>query len=157
MPSQVGVTIKPLVRLPRDPEACWEWLGRVDDAGYSRKEYRGRSMTGARWMWETLYGAVPDALTVSCAHGNRTCCNPHHLVARTQAEANRHGVAATLTPSDVVVIKRAKKERGLQTAAVLADQFNVHPSAIRAIWRGDTWGRRRRLGQYQRKGNAAHG
>lgn len=154
---QPGATIKPLVKLPRDPAACWEWLGRVDEAGYSRKEYRGRAMTAARWMWETLYGSVPDALKVSCQYGNRTCCNPHHLVARTQAEANREGMASTLTPSDVAIVKRAKKDRGLQTATVLAQQLNVHPSAIRAIWRGDTWGRRSRAGEYQAKGSAAHG
>ena len=39
----------------------------------------------------------------------------------------------------------------------LATQFDVQPAAIRAIWRGSTWGRRGRPGTYQRKETAAHG
>ncbi|HET6805643.1 MAG TPA: HNH endonuclease [Frateuria sp.] len=152
-----GITLKPLVKLPRDPSACWEWQGAIDAAGYARKQHRDRAMTAARWMWEVLWGAVPEAFTVACLHGNRTCCNPHHLVARPQAEANRSGVGATLTAQDVAVIKRAKRGRGLQTATQLATQFDVQPAAIRAIWRGATWGRRGRPGTYQRKETAAHG
>src|SRR5690348_11232805 len=141
-----GATLKPLVKLPRDPAACWEWHGAVDANGYARKRHNGQDMTAARWMWEVLWGAVPAALTVACRHGTRTCCNPHHLVARTQAEANRTGVAATLTAQDVAVIKRAKRGRGLHTATLLATQFDVQPAAIRAIWRGATWSRRGRPG-----------
>lgn len=155
MAHHPGITLKPLVKLPRDPSDCWEWQGRIDEAGYSRKVHRNVDMTGARWMWEVLWGSVPDSLVVSTTCGNRTCCNPHHLEARTQAQANRAGVAATLTPQDVAMVKRAKKDRGPNTAKVLAEQLGVNPGAIREIWRGATWGRRKRVGQYKPKGIAA--
>lgn len=112
-------------------------------------------MTGARWMWETLWGSVPESFVVSTTCGKRACCNPHHLALRTQAEANRAGVGATLTPQDVVAIKRAKKDKGLHTASVLAAQYGVNPPTIRAIWRGLTWGRRRRPGEYKPKREAS--
>lgn len=134
-----GTTIKPMVRLPRDPAACWEWLGTVDAAGYARKQHRRRSMTAARWMWETLWGALPEALVVITSCGSRTCCNPAHLRAVPLTEAQRSGIAATLTSADVIDIRRARKGRTLHTASLLAERHGVLPSTIRAIWKGQTW------------------
>lgn len=134
-----GTTIKPMVRLPRDPAACWEWLGAVDANGYARKQHRRRTMTAARWMWETLWGALPASLVVVTSCNNRACCNPAHLRAITLTEAQRVGVAATLTPADVIDIRRARKGRTLHTASLLAERHGVNPSAIHAIWKGQTW------------------
>lgn len=139
MPHVEGTTIKPMVRLPRDPTACWEWLGTVDANGYARKQHRRRSMTAARWMWETLWGALPEALVVVASCHSRTCCNPAHLRAIPLAEAQRAG--DTLTPADVIDIRRARKSRTLHTARLLAERHGVNPSAIHAIWKGQTWRR----------------
>ena len=147
-----GTTIKPMVRLPRDPGACWEWLGNVDANGYARKQHRRRSMTAARWMWETLWGALPESLVVVTSCGSRTCCNPSHLRATTLTEAQREGIGATLTPADVTDIRRARKGRTIHTANLLAERHGVNPSAIRAIWKGQTWRPVRRIEQ-----GAAHG
>lgn len=139
MSHVAGTTIKPLVRLPRDPAACWEWLGHVDTAGYARKQHRRRSMTAARWMWETLWGALPEALVVVTTCASRSCCNPAHLRAEPLTEAQRAGVAATLTPSDVREIRCAKKGHTLHTARHLSERYGVLPASIHAIWKGQTW------------------
>lgn len=143
-----GTTIKPLVRVPEAPDApCWDWLGGVDDAGYARKQWRGRSFTAARWMWEMLWGALPDALVVTTTCGSKTCCNPAHLRAVPFIEAQREGSRASLLPGDVAEIRRAKKNRSQFTATYLANRFNVSPASIRAVWRGQTWTRRKAAGK----------
>jgi len=134
-----GTTIKPMVRLPKEPGACWEWLGSVDAAGYARKQHRRRSLTAARWMWETLWGALPEAIVITTTCGSRTCCNPAHLRACPLPEAQRNGDMAVLLPADVIEIRRARKAKTMHTAQHLAERFGVHPQAIRAIWKGQTW------------------
>lgn len=134
-----GTTIKPMVRLPKNPGDCWEWLGTVDDAGYARKQYRRRSLTAARWMWETLWGALPEALVITTTCGSRTCCNPAHLRACSITDAQREGDASVLLPADVIEIRRARKTKTMHTATHLAERFGVTSSAVRAIWKGQTW------------------
>lgn len=139
MSHHEGVTIKQLVKLPKDPMDCWQWLGSIDAAGYGRKMHRGRSMTCARFMWETMNGALPDALVIRNKCGRNDCCNPWHAEITTMTCAKRHGITTVLTTADVLEIKRAKKNKTLHTAQHLADRFGVLPGAIREIWRGGTW------------------
>jgi hypothetical protein len=139
MPHHVGTTLKPLVRLSRDPEACWEWLGAIDSDGHARKEMAGRSVTGARWLWLTLFGPISAGLVITTKCGNKACCNPHHLRCCHQADANRASAHVTLLPSDVAEIKRAKKHRTSCTANILADKYGCTDTTIYEIWKGRTW------------------
>lgn len=136
-----GEVMKPLVQLGRTPADCWTWLGAVADTGYGRKQYGGKPELAHRWMWRQLFGPIPAGLIVSQTCGNRTCTNPHHLVATTQAAGVRAGVSTKLMPADVIEIKRARKDRTLHTASLLAERFGVSSQTIRDIWRGHSWGK----------------
>lgn len=138
-----GTTLKPLVKLPKDPTACWEWLGATDRAGNARKSLGGTTLTGRRWLWSQLFGPVPAGLVVTTICGNRTCTNPYHLRACTQAEANRQAVNTLLLPADVTEIRAARKNKGPATARMLANRYGVHPNTIRDIWRRRSWSRPR--------------
>lgn len=139
MPS-AGQTTKPLVRLPRDANGCWEWLAGVNSsAGCAVKTIDRKTVPAARWMWATLFGIVPAGLVISHACGNKLCVNPAHLRCTTQADANRASHTVTLTPGDVHHIRKARKGKLPQTAKLLAQQYGTHVNTIRDIWRGHSW------------------
>lgn len=134
-------TTKPLVQLGREPGDCWMYLGTKTSDGYGKKTIGERTISAGRWIWETLFGPLPDGMIVSTACGTRGCLNPHHLRACTQADANRAGVGATLLPADVIDIKRAKKTRTFGTADVLAQKHGCSKREIFDIWGGRAWGK----------------
>lgn len=134
-----GQTLKPMIRLPKDPADCWTYLGPKTPDGYGKKRYCGHDISAPRWLWMTLFGPLPDDLAVSHTCGHPGCMNPHHLRACSQADANRAGIGATLTPADVLDIKRAKKGRTIGTAALLAERYGVSRRLIFDIWGKRAW------------------
>ena len=42
MAHHPGDVLKPLVKLPRDPAKCWQWLGKVADNGYAIKQWHNK-------------------------------------------------------------------------------------------------------------------
>lgn len=148
-----GLTLKQLVRIPKDANDCWKWLGKETQDGYGIKVHNGKETTAARWIWCVLFGELPAALRVIHTCGNHGCVNPSHMRAGTQADACRSGVQSTLTPADVAEIKTAKKDRGPNTASALAARLGVQPGQVREIWKGTSWGKpgRRRGGNKVRR------
>lgn len=140
-----GLSIKPQVKLPTDPSACWTWLGPVNPDGRATKTFCGKSMPAQRWMWQQLFGAIPAGMVVYTTCGNKACINPHHLRMGYQADANRQASHVTLTPEDVRALRLiASEDRTPQRASVEAMQLGVNAAAVRAVWRGSTWGRRKK-------------
>ena len=76
-------------------DECWGWRGAPSDAGYATIHLRG-SLTGFkvahRWLWEQLYGPLPDCLELDHLCRNRICTNPDHLEPVTHLENVRRGV-----------------------------------------------------------------
>lgn len=139
-----GSTLKPLVRLPKDPGQCWPWLSTVSPNGHAVKTVGGKSMPAARWMWAQLFGPVPKGMVVWHDCGTKTCINPHHLRLGHQADANRQASHVTLTPCDVRELRSVPVEdRTMQRARVLAGQLGVCPNTVREVWRGSSWRRPR--------------
>lgn len=134
-----GSTLKPLVKLPRDPLACWEWLGTRNAQGVAHKQINGECWPARRWMWSQLFGPIPAGLVVTTTCGNLGCVNPHHLRCCFQAEANRAGPGATLLPSDVQEIRAAGKQRTPRLAVQLAERYGVTPETIRDVWARRSW------------------
>ncbi len=139
---QPGMILKPLIAFGRTPSDCWTWLGNHDAAGVPTKTYLGQHMPARRWLWMQLFGPVPDGLVITTMPvcGNKACMNPQHFRACHQAHANRASVQTVLMPADVIEIRRAKKDRGPNTARVLAEKIGCSQQAIRDIWRGRSWG-----------------
>jgi len=67
-------------------DSCWLWTAAVTESGYGR--YKVRSYTHVlahRWVWENVYGSIPDGLFV-CHHCDvPSCVRPSHLFVGTQA------------------------------------------------------------------------
>jgi len=140
MSMPAGFCMAPLIRLPRDPAGCWEWLGKINTAGYPMKEHLGKSLIATRWMWQTVFGLIPAGLVVSATCGNRACVNPHHLRLQSQAEACRAGSGATLTPDDVREL-RALVDNGVHRDTV-AERYGVSLTTISDVMRRKSWKRK---------------
>lgn len=139
-----GQTIKPLVRIPRDSGGCWTWLGTRNSTNQRpTKTWHGQSMPAARWVWSMLFGPIPEGLVIAHTCGNPDCVNPGHMRCCAQAEANRDGPGATLTPADVQQIRAAKKTRMPHTARLIADSYGISPQTVRDIWRRNSWAKPR--------------
>jgi hypothetical protein len=147
-----GTVLKPLVKLGRTPDDCYEWLGALNTNGVAQKRLGDRTYTARRWMWQQLFGPIPDGLVVTTTCGSLTCCNPHHLRCCFQADANRAGPGVTLLPGDVAKIRAAAKTRNSHTASQLAARYGVTPNTIRDVWNRKSW-RRAKLnhGPHRRK------
>lgn len=143
MPS-AGQTIKPQVKLGKTPSDCWQWLGPKTDAGHGKKTYLGRCVMAHRWVWEMLFGPIPAGLVVYATCGTAGCTNPHHLACGYIADARRQATDVKLLPADIADIRAAKATASLHTATHLADRHGVSANTIRDIWRGTTWGARKR-------------
>lgn len=146
-----GVATRPLIKLPRNPEGCWGWLGHTDAAGYPKKQVGGQPIRAQRWMWQVLYGAVPEGLVIYTTCGTKTCVNPHHLKCGFQADANRAGNGATLTPADVLAIRQAIDDGVMQVS--LSERLGVAPGTINDVYQRRRWRATKKL----RKGATPNG
>lgn len=136
-----GQAMQPQTKLPKNPNDCWPFLGALTPQGYGKKSFQGEQMSAARWMWRTLFGPIPSRLVVAHTCGSRDCINPYHLRLSTQADANRAGVATTLTPQDVAEIRAHHETKTIHTAKLLGDRYGVNKQAIHDIWGNRAWGK----------------
>jgi hypothetical protein len=70
---------------PPTPQStpCRVWQGPVNHAGYGQNGRKGRVH---RWVWESVYGPIPDGMVVMHKCDNRPCFRLDHLQLGTQAE-----------------------------------------------------------------------
>lgn len=141
-----GSTIKPQVKLPKDPAGCWAWIGVVcPKTGYGQKQWHGRKYLAHRWLWMQLFGPLPDGVPLHNTCGNNACVSPHHWGVSTQADINRDSVTTILTAGDVVEIKRipkAQRATRLQRSMLargFSEQFGCSKQLIYDIWAGRAW------------------
>lgn len=74
-----------------DTGDCWLWTGtRSQRYGHF---FNGKSRVPAhRWLWEYVYGQVPDSLELDHLCRNPRCVNPTHLEAVTARINNLRGI-----------------------------------------------------------------
>lgn len=144
MAHKPGTTLKPLVKVPAGPAPCWPWLGRTNTVGYPVKTWHGNTIPAARWLWALLFGGVPEGMVVSMSCGNKSCVNPAHMRLCTQAEAVRGGIGASLTPGDVLEIRKLRGARSQGDVERTADRLAVSPGAVRDVLAGRTWAKKAR-------------
>lgn len=136
-----GATLKPLVRLPTDPNDCWEWIGADNGRGRAVKAIDGTNHSAARWLWESLFGLLTDEVQVSPKCGNWRCVNPYHLRAVSRAEVQQQ--SSPLTPGDVTSIRSLAIKGGV-SHTILAERFGVDPTTITKIVQRKRWKTKRR-------------
>lgn len=144
MAHVVGMPLKAMIKVPFDLSTpCWPWQGQIKEPhGYGVKSVDGVMTTCQRYVWSMMFGPVPVGCVIGAACGDRTCANPQHLRCyESQAHALRAGTGASLSPGDVLEIRRQKKNKTPQTSKLLAEKYGVSPQAIRDIWVGRTWRR----------------
>lgn len=135
-----GVILKPLVDIGESPNDCWEWQGCISaQTGYGKKTWFGKDISAHRWLYQMLFGPIPDNMVINHKCSNRKCVNPHHLEVVTQAENCRHGAGTTLTKAIVLEIKAAKNSKKWGDGARLAKKYGVSGALIHDIWYGRAW------------------
>lgn len=126
------------------PDACWPWLGYVDQQGYGVTAASTRAHMS---VWRQKTGlAAPRGLVIRHTCDNRRCCNPAHLELGTHADNVRDRVErgrsakgethgrAKLDSAQALAIYNSP-----ETAAQLARDYGLDASTVRAIKRGKTW------------------
>lgn len=137
-----GAILRPLVRLGKSSDECWEWIGCKLENGYGKKTCNGRTVLAHRWLWSQLFGPIPDGLVIDHVCQNRGCVNPQHLRVVTQAENVRSAVTTLLTSGDVDEIRDLNDAGWF--ADRIAERFDVAPTTVKSILQGKSWRRRPR-------------
>ena len=130
----------PKVVLPKDPAECWIFQGAITRYGNGQVKAAGKNRTCQRWMFEMLFGSLPDSIKVGTTCGNLLCINPYHLEARTHAESIRSGASAVLTSGDLADIRRVPTEhRNVAMADTLAKRIGCHRRTVQRVWGKRAW------------------
>jgi hypothetical protein len=66
--------------------SCIVWLGAKDKKGYGHLGNRKGSTMVHRIVYENVFGAIPNKMTVHHKCAKTSCCNPDHLELATQRE-----------------------------------------------------------------------
>lgn len=139
----------------RDPDECWPWLGAINDDGYGKYKYHGKSIGAHVTAYKINNNISLDVeldITIKIRHScdHRKCCNFAHLLAGTQLDnvrdavsRNRHIHGETsgrskLTEDQVINIIKAYRT-GKFKQAKLAQIYGVEPFTISSIITGRTW------------------
>lgn len=133
-----GARFKPLVRLGKAPNDCWEWIGNVNKrTGYGKKQWYGKTVLAHRWVWEMFFGKIPEDKVINHKCSNRSCVNPAHLEVVTPIENFRHGNSTKLTPEIVRAIRESEPQWGDRNR--IAKKYGVTPSTVSDIRYGRSW------------------
>lgn len=76
---------------------CWDWQSCLDRVGYGRFWYEGAQISAHRFIYERLFGAIPNGLEFDHLCRNVRCVNPFHLEPVTHRENVRRGLTPEIS------------------------------------------------------------
>lgn len=157
-PEQFRQRFNAMVDSSGGPDACWPFKGRKNEFGYGRVDIKHASGGGSVYLAHRVaymleHGAMPPRPLVvrhTCID-SRSCCNPAHLIAGTQAEnmqdRQRQGRTASksgernpralVTAREVVLIRAAYAAGEKQRA--IGERYGITESTVGLIVLGKRW------------------
>ena len=111
---------------------CWNWIKARQPNGYGC----GHPIAH-RMVWEWAYGPVPEGKELDHICRNRSCVNPDHLRIVTRMENAQCGLAAKLTPAEVIYIRELHLQ-GLSERKI-AKTISKTREMVRHVVIGHTW------------------
>lgn len=132
---------------------CWLWSAAINDLGYGKLSFNGRTQKAHRVAWSLRHGSIADGLCVCHRCDTPACVNPGHLWlgshranaedkvakgrARNGTTCGEANVRATITADQAREIRRLSGTgwRGPRISASLGISINV----VRQVARGYTW------------------
>ena len=141
-------------------DGCWDWTASLNDGGYGRFGYEGRTCLAHRVSWVLEHGGEMPELWVLHHCDNPRCVRPDHLFLGTDADNQRdknekgrgargEGLHNILTELDVLFIRR--RYEGGDRQVDLARHFDVNPGVVNAVLSGRSWGHVTGGGDIRRK------
>lgn len=137
----------------RSDDACWEWKGRLNAAGYGLIDFGGRPHIASRLSLTWSIGRMSKNISACHSCDNPKCVNPGHLFAGTQKDNMQDAKAkgrikagnrgrrgndinsSRLKQDQVLEIKRSPPND-----RAFSEKFGVSANAIRLIRIGKNWG-----------------
>lgn len=95
-----GVSHSRLIKIGPGDDPCWLWQGATTGAGYPRKRWFNRELSGRRWVYAMLLGVIPGSRVLEAKCGERMCVNPFHMRKVLMREAQSAGESTTLVAGD---------------------------------------------------------
>jgi hypothetical protein len=134
------------VKIPDNPDHCWEWTACTYNCGYGSFKWKGKMVGANRVSWEIANGQdIPEGMDVLHSCDNPICVNPLHLRIGTHSEnmiemhQKLRCTRDSLTPDEVREIRAAFKDWKRGTNKELALRYGVSGGVISAIKRGRTY------------------
>lgn len=115
---------------------CWVWQRYTDPNGYARMSIAGKRPLAHRVFYERANGPIPAGMEIDHTCNNPSCVNPDHLVARTPEEHKRRHDFDSLSPDS---IREIRSLFPAMTQAAIARKFNVDPSTVSRLVRGEIY------------------
>lgn len=136
-----------LMPVRKTKTGCWNWLNAVNAGGYG-VVYGGLSH---RFVYEVVYGEIPNGMCVRHSCDNPSCVNPDHLLIGTHTQNMRdmkerkrakggvlRGEKHSLTKLTLAQVQEIRESSGV-SQKILAGKYGVSQATISNIKRAKTW------------------